>query len=175
MKKAKKKRIPIKIDMTPMVDVAFLLLTFFMMTAQFKEPESVEVQLPESHSAFKLPERDVMVITVEKDGTIHLGMDDPKVRLAVFYDARTDADRNRIARQDPAAYKKRSRIVEAKDLGNLLIKARMTNPRLRTVVRGAKDAPYAPIEDIMNTLQKTKITRFNLVTDMEKDVVREVK
>jgi biopolymer transport protein ExbD len=155
MKKAKKKRVAIRIDMTPMVDVAFLLLTFFMMTAQFKEPETVEVQLPESHSAIKLPERDVMAITVEKDGKIHLGMDDPKVRMAVF--------------QTPEAVKKRSLIVEQKDLGNLLIRARLTNPKLRTVIRSAKEAPYGPIEDIMNVLQKAKITRFNLVTDLERD------
>jgi biopolymer transport protein ExbD len=176
MKKAKKKRIPVKIDMTPMVDVAFLLLTFFMMTAQFKDPEPVEVQLPESHSAFKLPDRDVMAITVERNGVVHLGMDDPKVRCAVFYDIdpRDTKSYESFSRQYPDSVKLRSHVVDPANLGNLLIKARMTNLKLRTVVRAAKDAPYGPIEDIMATLQKTRITRFNLVTDMEKDIVREV-
>ena len=60
MPKIKKGRIGIKIDMTPMVDVAFLLLTFFMLTTQFRPPEDVSVIIPSSHSAIKLPETDVM-------------------------------------------------------------------------------------------------------------------
>ncbi|NUO81866.1 biopolymer transporter ExbD, partial [candidate division KSB1 bacterium] len=71
----KKPRVGIKMDMTPMVDVAFLLLTFFMLTTQFKPPESVQIDLPSSHSAFKLPESDVMIITVNKEGRIFLGVD----------------------------------------------------------------------------------------------------
>jgi biopolymer transport protein ExbD len=50
----KKGRINIFIDMTPMVDVTFLLLTFFMLTTQFRPPQEAEVILPFSHSSFKL-------------------------------------------------------------------------------------------------------------------------
>ena len=149
----KKKRISIKIDMTPMVDVAFLLLTFFMLTTQFKAPDDVQLILPSSHSAFKLPETDVMVISIEKDGKIHLGVDSPNVRVRLF---------------GPAGVKTLSAEVDVKDLPNLLIQARMANPKLRTVIKGDKDAPYGPVEDVMNILQKTKITRFNLVTDLER-------
>ena len=42
----KKHRIGISIDMTPMVDVAFLLLIFFMTTTQFEPPETDKVTLP---------------------------------------------------------------------------------------------------------------------------------
>ncbi|MGH7454076.1 MAG: ExbD/TolR family protein, partial [bacterium] len=45
MPKIKKARVGIKLDMTPMVDVAFLLLTFFMLTTQFKPTEDVTVEL----------------------------------------------------------------------------------------------------------------------------------
>ena len=55
MAKHKMKRVGIAIDMTPLVDVAFLLLTFFMMTTQFKPPEAVEIKLPTSHATVKLP------------------------------------------------------------------------------------------------------------------------
>jgi biopolymer transport protein ExbD len=41
------------------------------------------------------------------------------------------------------------------------------NPRLRTVIRGDK-CPFGPIEDIMDILQKANITKFNLVTELEK-------
>src|SRR5512137_464513 len=44
--KKKKKRAGVRIDMTPMVDVAMLLLTFFMMTTVFSKPQTMELNLP---------------------------------------------------------------------------------------------------------------------------------
>ena len=149
----KKPRVGIKMDMTPMVDVAFLLLTFFMLTTQFKPPESVQIELPSSHSAFKLPETDVMIITVTKDGRIFMGVDQQRLREQLF-----GADYRLSASVE----------VESKALADLLIQARIANPKLRTVISGDKTAPYGVVEDVMNTLQKVKITRFNLVTDLEK-------
>jgi biopolymer transport protein ExbD len=153
MPKIKKARVGIKLDMTPMVDVAFLLLTFFMLTTQFKPQEDVTVELPSSHSAFKLPESDVMMITVAKDGRIFLGLDGQNLRLKLF----GEEGRRKLSFE-----------VNKNDLANLLIQARISNPRLRTVVKGDRGAPFGPVEDVMNILQKTKITRFNLVTDLEK-------
>ena len=45
-KKKKKKRAGVHIDMTPMVDVAMLLLTFFMLTTVFNKPQTMELNLP---------------------------------------------------------------------------------------------------------------------------------
>jgi biopolymer transport protein ExbD len=149
----KKGRINIFIDMTPMVDVTFLLLTFFMLTTQFRPPQEAEVILPFSHSVFKLPESDVMTISVTKDNKIFLGLDSQKLREEIF------GTENKL----------RSGIeVEKGALANMLVQARMRNPRLRTVIRGDKSAPFGPIEDIMDILQKANITKFNLVTELEK-------
>ena len=60
----KKRRIGISIDMTPMVDVAFLLLIFFMCTTQFKPPDKDKITLPESNSEAKSPESDIITIAV---------------------------------------------------------------------------------------------------------------
>src|SRR5262245_65217025 len=60
----KKRRIGIAIDMTPMVDVAFLLLIFFMCTTQFKPPEKDKITLPESNSEAKSPESEIITIAV---------------------------------------------------------------------------------------------------------------
>ncbi len=43
------------------------------------------------------------------------------------------------------------------------------NPKLRTLVKGDKEAPYGPIEDVLDILRQVKITRFNLVTEFEKN------
>ncbi len=153
MAKLKKGRVGVRIDMTPMVDVAFLLLTFFMLTTQFRPPEDVQVILPESHSKFKLPESDVMIITINKEGKIYLGVDSQMLRVKLFGEGgklKTEVE------------------VGKENLANLLIAARSSNPKLRTVIKGDKQAPYGPVEDIMDILQKTRITRFNLVTDLEK-------
>jgi biopolymer transport protein ExbD len=153
MPKIKQKRIGIKMDMTPMVDVAFLLLTFFMLTTQFKPAEEVQIVLPSSHSAFKLPEVDVMTVTLSKDNRIFLGFDSQRMSGRIF------GDENKLR----AAIE-----VTTKELPDMLIRARIANPKLRTVVKGDTQADYGLAEDVMNILQKTNITRFNLVTDMEK-------
>ena len=62
----KMRRIGIAIDMTPMVDVAFLLLIFFMCTTQFKPPEKDKITLPSSNSEAKAPESDIITIAVTK-------------------------------------------------------------------------------------------------------------
>ena len=153
MPKHKKKRLGTRIDMTPMVDVAMLLLTFFMMTTQFKPPEDVEVVLPASHSEFKLPESHIMMLYVTKDGKIWLGFDTQGMMERLF------GIQNKY---------KKSVEVDKNTLGNLLITARINDPKLRTVIKGDKDAPYGPMEDVMDVLVKAKITRFNLVTDLDK-------
>jgi len=153
MPKHKKPRIGIRMDMTPLVDVAFLLLTFFMLTTQFKPPEEVSVTLPSSHSAFKLPESNVMMITINKAGDIYLGVDSQRLMGQLFGAENT----YRAAVQ-----------VKKEELANILVQARINNPKLRTVVKGDKEAPFGPVEDVMEVLQKTRITLFNLVTDLEK-------
>ena len=154
MPKIKLARVGIKMDMTPMVDVAFLLLTFFMLTTQFRPPEEVQIVLPSSHSNFKLPESDVMLVTLSKDNRIFLGFDSQHLSGTIF------GEQNKL---------RASVEVSTKELPDLLIRARMANPKLRTVVKGDKDADYGITEDVMDILQKTNITRFNLVTDMETD------
>jgi biopolymer transport protein ExbD len=152
MPKHKTKRVGVSIDNTPLVDVGFLLLTFFMLTTQFKPPEEVQIVLPSSHSAFKLPDSDVMTITLSEDNRIFLGFDSQKLTGRIF------GDENKL----------RAGLEVTKDeLADLLVRARIANPRLRTVVKGDRNADYGIAEDVMDILQKTNITRFNLVTDLE--------
>ncbi len=152
MPKHKTKRVGVSIDNTPLVDVGFLLLTFFMLTTQFKPPEEVQIVLPSSHSAFKLPDADVMTITLSEDNRIFLGFDSQKLTGRIF------GDENKL---------RAGLEVTKEELGDLLVRARIANPRLRTVVKGDKNADYGVAEDVMDILQKTNITRFNLVTDLE--------
>lgn len=80
MPKVKIPRKSTMIDMTAMCDVAFLLLTFFMLTTKFKPPELVSVDMPSSRSEYKIPEKNIMILTVDKDGRIFYSIDNAKVR-----------------------------------------------------------------------------------------------
>jgi biopolymer transport protein ExbD len=68
------------IDMTPMVDLAFLLVTFFMLTAAFRMAEPVVVDPPSSVSEKLLPENTIM-ITVDNIGRPFFGMSNAEARV----------------------------------------------------------------------------------------------
>lgn len=64
------------IDMTAMCDVAFLLLSFFILTTKFKPAEAITVQPPSSVSSKPAPEKNFVLVTIDKDGKVFLSMDD---------------------------------------------------------------------------------------------------
>jgi biopolymer transport protein ExbD len=138
----KKKRIGISIDMTPMVDVAFLLLIFFMCTTQFRPPEKDKIDLPESSSDLKMPESDVITLGVTKDA-----------RMSIEY-------RVRAERFQPY-------VSDAEQLRYELQRARMANPGARILVKFDKEAEYGTMQDIMQVLQEENATRFNIVTELK--------
>jgi biopolymer transport protein ExbD len=57
-------------DMTPFVDIAFLILTFFIMATKFKPPEPVEIKTPGSVSSQELPENDAVLITIDSTNRV---------------------------------------------------------------------------------------------------------
>jgi len=140
----KKRRIGISIDMTPMVDVAFLLLIFFMCTTQFKPPEKDKIALPESNSEAKAPESDIIIMSVTKI---------PSVRL--IYRERGEEKQQEIL---PEAVKT--------DLASWLKVARSANPAARMIVKMDKEAPYGIMADMMTALQEAKAPRFNVQTEL---------
>lgn len=138
MIKKMKRRGP-SLDMTAMVDVAFLLLTFFMLTAQFREPEPIPIVLPSSNTQIKLPASNILMITVSEDARVFVGEE-----------GKEDAVPVRLS-----------------DLGPALVQLRVANPSLRTVIKADRNAEYGPIEDVMKAMKDAQISRFSLITDLE--------
>ncbi len=152
MSKIKKSRVNVGIDMTPLVDVAFLLLTFFMLTTQFKPPEDVKIDLPMSQSPSKLPESDVMTIFVDKNDSLYLGFTSQPMMESFF----------------GADFKlKQASPIKKAELADLLMKARAQSPRIRTVIKTDAQNKFGVVSDILETLQKTQITRFSIVTNFK--------
>ena len=142
MGKIKSKRIGIAIDMTPLVDVAFLLLIFFMTTTQFQPPEKEKITLPVSASEFKKPETHIITANVTQEGRIRLE----------FVQAR----------------EKKSQLVDANTFGGWLETARYADPSAYVLLKADKNAPYGVVEQIMKELQNQNANRFNIVTDAKK-------
>jgi biopolymer transport protein ExbD len=66
--------------MTAMCDVAFLLLSFFILTTKFKAPEAISVVTPSSVSSKVAPEKDVTLISFTKDGKAFVSLDNEEVK-----------------------------------------------------------------------------------------------
>lgn len=66
-------------DMTPFVDVAFLILSFFIMATKFKPPEPVEITTPKSVSSDKLKEQDALLVEMDKIGRVFLTVNVQKI------------------------------------------------------------------------------------------------
>ena len=58
-------------DMTPFVDIAFLILSFFIMATKFKPPEPVEIKTPGSVLSQKLPENNAVMITIDSSNKVY--------------------------------------------------------------------------------------------------------
>ena len=139
------RRNKVRIDMTPMVDVAFLLLIFFMSTTQFKPPEQVAVDLPLSSSEIHVPETGTIILTVNRTGQM-------------FISSETARDIQELAPDN---------VLEA------IVNWRGRNPSAVVVVKGDRDAPFGAMADLMDALAEAKTLRFNLMTDLKKRTPRE--
>ena len=67
----RKRRVGIRIDMTPMVDVAFLLLIFFMVTTVFRTPKALEINLPPKETEQIVGQSLTFLIRILADGRLY--------------------------------------------------------------------------------------------------------
>ena len=197
MGKAKVHRTSPSLDMTPMVDLGFLLVTFFMLTATAAPDEPVAVDMPSSVSEIKMPETDILLITVADDGKVFFNMDGKYNRQELLksmgerYNVQfSDAEVSRFAVMStfglpigqlkefinlpPDERKKVNQPgVPVDSLNNQLkdwiIFSRMANPKLRIAIKGDSDTNYPVVEKVINTLIDNKVNRFNLITNMERN------
>ena len=72
------------LDMTPMVDLAFLLVTFFMLTTKFRPDEPVIVDQPSSVSEISLPDKGVIMLTIDAKGRVFFNVEGQQVRKDIL-------------------------------------------------------------------------------------------
>jgi biopolymer transport protein ExbD len=140
MRKRAPKRIGVKIDMTPMVDVAFLLLIFFMCTTVFRKPQALEINLPPDPNAkVEIAESNVLTLRVIAPADTTLG-------VRTFWT---------IAKQpyQEAKFDKLESIFAAEG---------KKNPKLVVLVKIDRMTKYKYMVNIIDQLQFAELNRFSL-------------
>ncbi len=196
MPKVKVPRKSTSVDMTAMTDVAFLLLTFFMLATKFKPDEPVIVDTPSSISEIKLPDVDIMMITIDKENRVFFGIDGQQKRvelldkMATKYQLTfTDKEKQEFSLLStfgvPIAQLKQFLSIEPADrnktkvpgipsdslnneLSDWVWNARLVNNNIRVAVKGDQSTSYPTVKQVMNTLQEKNVNRFNFITTMER-------
>ena len=197
MPKVKIPRKNVSLDMTAMCDVAFLLLTFFILTTSFKPDEPVVVDTPTSISEKKLEQEDVMIISLDKEGRAFFSVDDPNLRgdvlesMGAKYNIKfTDAEKQEFANMSSVG-------VSVEELSQLLklppferknykqsgIPYDSTNNQLadwinysfslkaylKLGLKGDKDTKYEATHKVINTIVDKYNSKFYFVTGLEEN------
>jgi len=148
-----KRRISIRIDMTPMVDIAFLLLIFYMATTQFKPPEAKAVELPSSHSMIELPDKDIINITVSQFDSIYV---DYVEKATINIDG-----------QDIETKVRKVFTCTPYTVATKILEARAKNIRALVVIKADRRASFGTMKDVMEAMQENHLERFLIITDQE--------
>jgi biopolymer transport protein ExbD len=137
----KRKRVGIRVDMTPMVDVAFLLLIFFMVTTVFRRPLAMEMNLPEKDAVVKIKESNVMTVYIQQDGSM-------------VYDVG----------------KRGLQPMSWTELRETLVLENDYNPELVILVKVDRKAKYNYMVNMLDTLDEARLGRFSIIpmTDLDK-------
>ncbi len=164
---SKKRRISIVIDMTPMVDIAFLLLIFYMATTQFKPPEKQHVSLPSSTSQFHVPNLDLINITVNKDDEIFLEY------ITNFIASSDTVIEGNFLPKDSSTIIRDYVEVDARTLTAEFIRVQAKFLRkgvleYLVMVKADEKARYGTVKKVMNALQDINIDRFSLMTKIRR-------
>lgn len=135
------KRMSIRIDMTPLVDVAFLLLTFFMLTTVFRKPQTLEINLPPKDTDIKIAESNLMTIRIDDKHNLYwnMGIEVPQK-------------------------------LKYEDLRKFLEQKAKEHPKLVVLVKIDRKSKYHMMVDIIDELNLANLTRFSLapMTDIDK-------
>ena len=152
--KKRAKKMSTKIDMTPMVDLAFLLLTFFMLTTTFNKPQTMELTMPEKEKEGDKPpevnEKKVVTLILGAQDKIYWyqGITDPKIELTNFS---KDGIRKILTTKD-------------KEIPGMII-----------LIKPSKESKYKNLVDILDEMTITSMKRFALVkiTSTDDELVKE--
>lgn len=166
MPKVKKKRVGFVIDMTPLVDITFLLLTFFMFTAKFKSEAEAEqkfvIERPlASADTSKLPEQDLAIVKIAFQ-------DSTKKDTSYYYEMTNEDDwmavKSRVEGLTPEQQQGAQLQVSIETLESLIKSTYLVNSETSMAIDADKSIRFKWVSDAMEVLRTNKFTKFNYVT-----------
>jgi biopolymer transport protein ExbD len=145
--KVRAKKMSTKIDMTPMVDLAFLLLTFFILTTTFNKPKTMEVTMPDKvqdpEEQTKINENDILNLVLAEDNKIYwwIGLNPPVETTNYSKDG----------------------------VRKVLNEHNKANPKIMILIKPKDESKYENMVDILDEMDITKTQRFAIVDFTEDD------
>ena len=196
MPKVKIPRKSTVVDMTAMCDVAFLLLTFFMLTSNFTKKEAAVVNTPSSISEIKIPERNMMLILVDSKGKLFFGIDGQENRIALLEKMGTlynipfsqnELKEFSLINSFGVPMNQMKNFLSMKEeeretltgiggipcdsvdnqLKNWVSATRSISKEYRIAIKADQSTTYPVIKKLMGTLQSLNENRYNLITTLE--------
>lgn len=197
MARVKPKRHNIRVDMTAMTDVSFLLLTFFILTAQFAKPDVENITTPSSISEKILPEGSLMTILSTTDGKFYFTpVENPSERLRLldnmsakygvtFTDQEKRAFTNvqavgvpmsqmkgflALSDDDRKAFKSPTGIPmdsARKELIDWVQQSLAVNPDYKLAIKGDTNTKYPRVKSLFEGLRDIDFLKFWLITNQE--------
>lgn len=151
--KVRAKKQSTKIDMTPMVDLAFLLLTFFILTTTFNKPKTMEVNMPDKvkdeKDQTKINEKDILNLILSENDKIYwyIGLTPPVNE--------TDYSKNGVRK--------------------VLLEQTRANPKMMVLIKPKDESRYENMVNILDEMDITDIKRYAIVkfTDDDKTIISE--
>jgi len=139
-----KRRLLVRNDMTPMVDVVMLLITFFMLTTVFNTPQTMEINIPPEDAAVEVAESNLLTLRVGTGDRLfwNLGVEPPQ----------------------PVAFAQ---------LRAMLVERLAANPDLITLVKVDRESSFKAMVDVMDELNLANIVRFSLAPfrDFDRELI----
>lgn len=194
----RKGRPNIVLDMTPMVDIGFLLVIFFMTTTRFKEPQAIEITLPPETTPGKekpVAQSNVLSVNIMKDGSIlqNMGFDVPVPVNVESLDSLMLASKLANIKKMPAHIDGRSQVLYEsgsdflakydkfiadnkgkkipKDIRDSLDMVRDEKIcRLTVLVQVNRESNYDKVVAVMDAIQQNQIARFAIVEQTEEHI-----
>ncbi|MFZ5980789.1 MAG: ExbD/TolR family protein [Candidatus Zixiibacteriota bacterium] len=139
----KKRRLAIRIDMTPMVDIAFLLLIFYMVSTVFAMPQAMEINLPpmEDTDEVEVKESNLLTIRVDAESRYWWNLKSPTPEnLPKLLPSAID-------KPDTVLYK-----LNPDTLRNMLLEQNRENSKLNTLILINRDAEYSDMVNILDEI-----------------------
>jgi biopolymer transport protein ExbD len=188
--KKRSKKQSTRIDFTPMVDLGFLLITFFMLTTTLSKPQTMEINMPVKDSLpedekTKIKASQAMTLILSDDNKIYyyFGIEDPKVMLTDFSNdgvrkilLKENRDRNVQGIDSIPVYKSMFKNGKLKEdeYKKHISRIKAYKDGLIVVIKADDKAKYKNLVDILDEMQITNIGRYAIVdiTPTDKEFIK---